>query len=314
LTSTGRKTSGTPTVECSDIASYGSLALDGSLPVQAVSEVGEHLRSCRKCTNYLDQLAKTRALLGVRSDARPVPVTVVEHRQQASSGAVDTAESALARSQEYLLTLARAADPAHADDLVQDTWDHFLSESPSALPERKRLAAYLVGHVREHLRDEEADAQAWADDLVRHHPHNRADLAETDLPADPASHEDWRALADLDALDPDADRAELYLPDLYGDGPDKGEWIVPPTAWPSVSRLLGPDDEAQTAELYSIVDSALDELPAKLGDLVYLVDIEGHSLATASSLLDRAITELPLDLAQARNHVRGRVNEYLNFH
>ena len=75
--------------------------------------------------------------------------------------------------------------------------------------------------------------------------------------------------------------------------------------------MLRPDEEAQTSELYSVVDSALDELPAPLADVLYLVDIEGHSLPTASSLLGRDTASLQRDLAQARNHVRGRVNTYV---
>jgi DNA-directed RNA polymerase specialized sigma24 family protein len=300
-------------VNCSDVASYGSLALDGSLPVRAALEIGQHLGTCGDCTNYIDQIAKTRALLGIRGDARPAPKPAAQQRQQATNHGSEPGYSplVLAQNQAYLMTLARAADAAHADDLVQDTWDHFLSASPLTIPDRAELAAYLIQHAHDHVRDEEADAQTWGDDLVRHHPHNPADLAETDLPADPGSHEDWRTLADLDALDPDADRAELYFPDLYGDGPDKGEWSIPPTAWPSVSRMLRPDEETRTAELYSIVDSALDELPGALGDVVYLVDIEGHSLSTASSLLGRDIPDLQRDLVQARNHVRGRVDGYL---
>lgn len=313
LTSMKRTTPERNMADCSDVASYGSLALDGSLPLQAALEIGQHLGICRDCTNYIDQIAKTRALLGLRPDGRPAPRPDAHPRQPATNHGSEPGYSplALAENQAYLMTLARATDPAHADDLVQDTWDHFLSATPLTIPDRQELAAYLIQHAHDHVRDEEADAQTWADNLVRHHPHNPADLAETDLPADPGSYEDWRTLADLDVLDPDADRAELYFPDLYGDGPDKGKWSTPPTAWPSVSRMLRPDEETETAELYAIVDSALDELPATLGDVVYLVDIEGHPLSTATSLLGRNIPDLQRDLVQARNHVRGRVNGYL---
>lgn len=313
LASTNRTTPERTVVECSDVASYGSLALDGSLPVQAALEIGHHLSTCGDCTNYIDQMAKTRALLGIRAAARPAPDLAAEPQQRATKQGHEPSYSslALAQDQAYLITLARATDPAHADDLVQETWDNFLSASPSTIPDRRELAAFLIQRAHDHVREEEADAQTWADDLLRHHPHNPADLVETDLPADAGAHEDWRTLADLDALDPDADQAELYFPDLYGDGPDTGEWSVPPTAWPSVSRMLGPDEEAHTAELYSIVDSALDELPGALADVVYLVDIEGHSLPTAESLLGRPIPDLQRDLVQARNHVRGHVNAYL---
>lgn len=294
---------------CSDVASYGSLALDGSLPLRAAVEISKHLRICADCTNYVDQVAKTRAFLGLRADAPPARKTHTQQQQHAT--VTEPAPLDLAQTHSLLMTLARATDPAHAEDLVQETWDHFFSASPLAVPDRGTLAAYLIQHAHDHVHQEQADAQTWADDLIRHHRHNPADLAETDLPADPGGHEDWRTLADLDALDPDADQAELYFPDLYGDGPDKGEWSAPPTAWPSVTRMLSPDEEAETSELYSVVDSALDELPAPLADVVYLVDIEGHSLLTASSLLGRAIPNLERDLAQARNHVRSRVNAFV---
>lgn len=298
---------------CSDVASYGGLALDGSLPVRAAFEIGKHLRICADCTNYVDQVAKTRALLGLRADAPAARKNLTQGHQQANDpgGKPDLSPLALARTQDYLMTLGRATDPAHADDLVQDTWDHFLGGSSTVVPDRATLAAYLIQHAQDHVGQAQPDRQAWADDLVRHHPHNPSDLAETDLPADPGGHDDWRALADLDALDPDADQAELYLPDLYGDGPDQAGWSTPPAAWPSVTRMLRPDEEVQTSELYSVVDSALDELPAPLADVLYLVDIEGHSLPTASSLLDRDSASLQRDLAQARDHVRSRVNAYL---
>ncbi len=210
------------------------------------------------------------------------------------------------------MRLARAADPAHADDLVQETWDHFLSKQPSTVPTREDLTQYLIGRLGHHERDEDAASSVWADSLLAHHPHNAADLAESDLPPDPASYESLRSLADLDVLDADADTAELYFPDLYNDGPDKGDWVSPPIAWPSIARVLGPDDELETAELYSVVDEALDRLPDGLGDVLYLVDIEGHSLETASRLLGRRTWDLQRDLSQARHHVRGRVDDYLS--
>jgi DNA-directed RNA polymerase specialized sigma24 family protein len=313
LASKNKMTSAETAANCSDVASYGGLALDGSLPVRGAFEIGKHLRSCAHCTNYVDQVAKTRALLGLRADAPAARKTHTERHQQASDpgGKPGLSPAVLAQTQDYLMTLGRATDPAHADDLVQDTWDHFLGGSSTAVPDRARLAAYLIQHAQDHLGQEQTDRQAWADDLVRHHPHNHADLAETDLPAEPGGHGDWRTLADFDALDPDADQAELYLPDLYGDGPDQVGWSTPPARWPSVTRMLRPDEEVQTSELYSVVDSALDGLPAPLADVLYLVDIEGHSLGTASSLLGRDTASLQHDLAQARDHVRSRVNAYL---
>ena len=210
------------------------------------------------------------------------------------------------------MALAQRADSAHADDLVQETWDHFLSASQGSVPTREELTGYLLSHLRTHQRDEEEVTDLWADSLLQHHPHNPADLAESDLPADPAAFDSLRSLADLDALDPDSDQAELLFPDLYDDGPDKGEWVSPPIAWPSVTRILGPEDESETEELYSVLDAALDELPDALCDLVYLVDVEGNSQQMAGALLHREPSEFQLDLARARNHIRGRMNDYLH--
>jgi DNA-directed RNA polymerase specialized sigma24 family protein len=304
-------------LRCSDVAWYGSLALDGSLSVQGAAEVGEHLVSCDACANYVDQVAKTIALVGLRGHSNP-PGNLsgcdgVNHGDDVAGERAEEGrdpDAALAWAQSHLISLARAIDPSHAEELVQSAWDDFLSGSRTSLRDRDRLASLLVRRAREHVRDDDALDQARAADLVRHHPHNAADLAETELP-DPGSHEDWRVLADLDALDPDGDRAELYLPDLYGDGPDKGEWSAPPSAWPAVTRILSPEAEAETAELYSILDAALDELAGGAADAVYLVDIEGHSLESASSLLGRSTSDLQRDLVRARDHVRRRLNSYL---
>lgn len=284
------------------------MALDGSLPFHMTTELASHVRTCRDCATYLDQMAATSALLGSRAGVRSATAARVSR----AHGESNEGPAALARTQQVLMRLALAADPAHADDLVQETWDHFLSDQPTTLPAREDLTRYLLRQLDGHARDEDAEAAVRANSLLAHHPHNAADLAETELPSDPASYDSLRTLADLDALDPDADTAELYFPDLYNDGPDKGDWVSPPTAWPSLTRILGPDDELETAELYSVVDEALDLLPAGLGDALYLVDMEGHSVEAASSLLGRGIPDLRRDLTQARNHLRGRVNEYLS--
>lgn len=297
----------TPVVNCSTTVAHGSLALDGSLRRDDVRRLARHAESCDGCATYLGQLATTAGVLASRS-AATMSLAV-------SAAAKDTApvepETAIYQSHRALLAMARAADPSHADDLVQDTWDHFLSAPGAATPDREQLTEYLLGLIHRHAVDHEVADDAWATSLVEHHPHNPADLAETDLPADPASFADLRVLADLDGLDADADQAELLFPELYGDRPEVSEWTSPPVAWPSLSRILGPEDEAETSELYSVVDAALEELPPRLADAVYVVDIEGHSIQTASALLGRDIEELQRDLVVARNHLRGRVGTYL---
>ncbi|MGY2700710.1 DNA-directed RNA polymerase specialized sigma24 family protein [Nocardioides sp. HB32] len=304
MTSVEKTTQERQAVRCDDVARYGGSALDGSLPLRGAAEIGEHLVSCDACTNYIDQVAKTVALVALRGHAND------GHEGVGDRGEDPGSDAELARTQSCLMSLARAIDPSHADELVQGAWDHLLTDQPSTARDRGQLVSFLLRRAREHVRADDARDQAWAADLVRHHPHNAADLAETEHP-DPGSHEDWRALADLDVLDPDGDRAELYLPDLYGDGPDQGEWSAPPSAWPSVTNILGPEAEAETAELYSVLDAALDELTGAAADAVYLVDIEGHSLETASSLLGRSIGDLQRDLLESRDQVRRRISSYL---
>ncbi|HET6743536.1 MAG TPA: hypothetical protein VFH76_31570 [Kribbella sp.] len=282
--------------------------MDGYLPREDIVDVAQHLQDCDSCATYVAQLAATSAVLGARlrtrktgSEAAVAEGQVAPH--EARSQTFD-------QSQRILAALARAADPEHADDLVQETWDHFLSAKPKQVPARDELVGYLMQRIGDHHQEEDLTAGAWADGLLAHHAHNAADLAESDLPPDPGGYGSLEELADLDALDTDADRAELLFPDLYSDGPDKAGWTSPPSAWPSVTRFLGPDAEVETSELYAVVDAALDELPQDVGDVVYLVDIEGHSLQTAGGLLGRETALLQRDLARGRRHVRARVNGY----
>lgn len=295
--------------DCRNVARHGSLALDGYLPPQDVLEVAQHLQRCRDCAAHIGQLATPAAVLGVRTATQETESAVAEADRRESTGTDHS--SAFGRSQRILAALARSADPEHAEDLVQETWEHFLSAAPEDVPGRDKLVTYLLQRIADHQQQDDVDAGAWADSLARHHAHNASDLAESDLPPDPGGYGSLRELAELDALDPDADRAELLLPDLYSDGPDRREWPSPPSAWPSITRLLGPEAEVETSELYAVVDAALDELPQDLGDALYLVDIEGHSLQTAGGLLDREPAQLQRDLARARLHVRAYVNGYL---
>ncbi|SFD00662.1 hypothetical protein SAMN04487968_12019 [Nocardioides terrae] len=281
--------------------------IDGSLAAEDVRGLARHARSCDGCATYLGQLATTAAVLASRGTVTmSLAVTAA-----AKNAAPIESDAAIHQSHRALTAIARAADPSHADDLVQETWDHFLNARGAATPTREQLTEHLLGLIHGQVEDHEVARDAWATSLIDHHPHDPADLAETDLPADPASFADLRALADRDALDADGDQAELLFPELYGDRPDVSEWASPPVAWPTLSRILSPEDEAETSELYSVVDEALEELSAGMADAVYVVDIEGHSLPTASGLLGRDIGDLQRDLRVARNHLRGRVDAYL---
>jgi DNA-directed RNA polymerase specialized sigma24 family protein len=210
-----------------------------------------------------------------------------------------------------LMSLARQLDPAHADDLVQDTWAHFLAAEPTWTPRREDLTAYLLLHGADHRQADEANQGQFVDGVLEHHVHSPTAAADGDLPAGFEAYGSLRELADLDALDVDADSAELLLPELYSDGDDRGTWISPPTAWPHATQFLGPADDVQTQELYAVVDAALDELPPAVGNVLYLIDVEGLSLPGAAAVVGRDLKVLQQDLARGRIHVRGRVDAYL---
>lgn len=292
-------------MSCGTVAKYAGLASSGFLPAVDLREVSQHLRGCPECATHLSQTATTSALIGVRlkdaspSAARPVDAAHDHHDTVADAHTV-------------LMGLARQLDPAHADDLVQDTWDHFLGTAPTWTPRREELTAYLLQHAADHRTGDEDSQGQWADSVLAHHAHSPSEAVDGDLPAGFEAYGSLRELADLDALDADADSAELLLPELYSDGDDRGTWVSPPTAWPHATQLLGPADDVQTQELYAVVDAALGELPPDVGDVLFLIDVEGLSLRDAAGAVHRDPTQLQRQLARGRNHVRGRVDAYLN--
>jgi DNA-directed RNA polymerase specialized sigma24 family protein len=213
--------------------------------------------------------------------------------------------------QKFLAQLARAADPAHADDLVQETWDYFLSQLRTRTPRREELAAHLLRQAARHVTDDEDTREEWADSILAHHAHSSSEPIEGDLPAGFEVNGSLCDLAELQMLDADADPAELLLPELYSEGSDVGSWVSPPRAWPALTRFLGPEAELETEELYGVVDSALDDLPRQVADVVDLVDIQGQELLSAALVLGREVPDVQRDLARGRNVVRARVGAYL---
>lgn len=295
---------------CRDIATFGVVALDDVLPPEVAGDLADHLRECRACSAYLAQSASTSGIVAMRHSASEEVGRVTD------ADAADTADQrGTARTQRLLLALARAADPLHADDLVQDTWQHLLEVSPDTVPTRTELSDHLLDHLRRHRHDDEALEAEWADVLLRTYRHHPTAMGEadsrlissrmTDNSRGPEAHE-W--------LEPDADHADLFHPEFYDDGPDADTWINPPTAWPTITRILSPDAELETADLYRAVDSALEELPPSVGDAVYLVDLQGHSIETASFLLGANREDARAALSIGRNHLRGRIDNYLSSH
>jgi len=290
-------------VDCAKVARYAPLATSGALPSHDLRAVARHVQGCPDCAALLSQAATVSALIGQRLES-PTPsldpvVAAIPDRDS------------VADAQAALTSLAHELDPAHADDLVQDTWDHFLDEEPGRTPRREDLTAYLLLHAGGHRDTDEGNESEYVDTVLTHHAHPAAEAADRDLPAGFEAYGSLRELADLDALDPDADSAELLLPELYSDGDDRGSWFSPPTAWPHATQFLGPADDVQTQELYTVVDAALDELPSAVADVVYLVDVEGLSLHDAATTLDEDTREIQRALARGRHHVRGRVDAYV---
>lgn len=288
-------------ITCRQTASIGVVALDGELPAGVAHELADHVRECRECSAYLTQVATTAAVAAMR------------HNDADSAGGAGEDPDDLGdsmRTHQLLTALATAADPAHADDLVQDTWQHLLEAAPGTTPTRKELSDHLLRHIRKHGHDDEADDSAWADALSHPHRHKPSDADGAASPADASGVSNYRAAADADSLDIDADRAELFFPEFYDDGPDADSWISPPSAWPSVTRILGPDAELQTTELYGVVDNALSEVPNQVGDALYLADLEGHAPEAVAALLGIERDVVLNHLGVGRNHLRGRIDEY----
>jgi DNA-directed RNA polymerase specialized sigma24 family protein len=291
-------------VSCAKIARYAGVATSGFLPAEDLRAVARHALGCPDCAERLSQTTTASALIGLRPKS-PSPSLGPVLAAMQNRDRVGDAQAAL-------MSLARQLDPAHADDLVQGAWDHFLRKEPGRTPRREDLTAYLLLHAGVHRDADEANDGTFVDSVLARHVHSSTDPADADLPAGVEAYGSLRELADLDALDPDADAAELLLPELYSDGNDLGSWVSPPTAWPHATQFLDPAEDVQTQELDTVVDTALDELPPAVANVVYLVDVEGLSLHDAAATLGKDLKELKRALARGRDHVRGRVDSYVN--
>jgi DNA-directed RNA polymerase specialized sigma24 family protein len=193
---------------------------------------------------------------------------------QALAADTDDAQSAdLVRHLPQLYSLAVALDPTTADDLVQETISRALTD-PTADTTDAALAATLTGLAR------------------------RRQPALESPPTPP--------LGD----DPDADEPELFYPAFYSDAPDPGGWIDPPVAWGD-PRILQPDDDVLTTELFGVVDGTLGELDPNDRGLLTLVDIDGVPFSQAAMVLDLAPSHARKRLARARFAVRAALDQYV---
>lgn len=266
---------------CSRIVSIASDYLDGVLNPEERAEVDAHLEGCDACPQHLAQLQTTIKILAERPDVVvPDELRHVLAETSATKSLADVAAQAAMDHTGYLLRLARAFRPESPQDAIQSTWLRALNEGPEAFT-RERLTQLLL--VQE---DGDPEARSW-------------------------NAHDGGADGTVEQLDADADEAELFYPAFYGEGPDAGAWIDQPNAWPGHNRILGPETDLTTTELYGVVDDALGDLSPLQATAVSLVDFEGVSSERAATTLGVEVVDLRRALNAGRNHVRGSLDGYL---
>ena len=269
------------TMTCSRIVSIASDYLDGVLHPEERAEVDAHLEGCDACPQHLAQLRTTIKILAERPDVVvPDEIRRVLAETSANESLADVAAQAAADHTGHLLRLARAFRPEAPQDAIQSTWLRALNEGPEAFT-RERLTQLLLVQG-----DGDPEVRSWND-------------------------HDGGADATVEQLDADADEAELFYPAFYGEGPDAGAWIDQPNAWPDQNRILGPETDLTTTELYGVVDDALGDLSPLQATAVSLVDFEGVSSERAATTLGVEVVDLRRALNAARNHLRGSLDGYL---
>lgn len=204
--------------------------------------------------------------------SRPGP-DVPDVLQELIADTDDERGANLVRHLPQLYSLAIALDPNTAEDLVQETVSRALAD-PTVSTSDAALSATLTGIA-----------------------YQRQPSLES--PTTPP-------LGD----DPDADEPEVFYPAFYSDAPDPGGWIDPPVAWGD-SRVLRPEADVLTTELFSATDAALSELDPIDRSLLTLVDIEGVPFGQATLTLDLDGTGARKRLARARFSVRAALDQYI---
>ena len=271
---------------CSDVVRFGGdLAL---APEHEQKMLATHLVSCQDCARYVSQIATTRDLLA-RLPTQDGSESERSDGSASSAGEASTTDIAALRS--ALLARAGLLDPSNAEDLAQRSLEVGIAlrrrdSRPRGIAELTQIMHTL------------SDAQARVDGRT--------------TPAVDATAA-VRARADSrEDLDSDADEAELFYPDLYPGDDELDGWVNSPSEWRGGAQILGPEDVNETGEVYDVLDGALGELPEPLGELLALVDVQGYTLAGSAQALGLDELSGGAALARARNHVRGRLDEYLS--
>ncbi|MEU8276395.1 RNA polymerase sigma factor [Microbispora bryophytorum] len=271
---------------CSDVVRFGGDL--GLAPEHLQSSLTAHLADCPDCASYVSQIATTRELLGRRSGAGGVQNDLADDAMPVAEESPATDAGALRSA---LLARAELLDPANAEDLAQRSLEVGLALQRRDSRLRGIAELTKIMHAL-------SDAQVRLDG-------RSTPAVEVDAAA--------RARADsLDDLNSDADEPELFYPDLYP-GEDRIDgWVGSPNQWPDSAEILGPEEADETEEVYDLLDKALGELPEPFGELLALVDLQGYALADSAQALGLDELSATAALARARNHVRGRLDEYLH--
>jgi RNA polymerase sigma-70 factor, ECF subfamily len=88
--------------------------------------------------------------------------------------------------------------------------------------------------------------------------------------------------------------------------PAAGAWASPPRGWDGLpeATLLG-------AETRSVIDAAIEQLPAMQREVIRLRDVEGFSSGEVRALLELSETNQRVLLHRARSKVRAALERYL---
>jgi DNA-directed RNA polymerase specialized sigma24 family protein len=271
---------------CSDVVRFGGDL--GLTPEHLQDSLAAHLANCPDCASYVSQIATTRELLGRHSGPGGVQSEPADDAMPVAGESSVTGAEAL---RSVLLTRAELLDPANAEDLAQRSLEVGLALQRRDSRPRGIVELTKIMHTL-------SDAQRRLDGRT---------TPAVDVTAAA------RARADsLEDLNSDADEPELFYPDLYP-GEDRIDgWVDSPNQWRSGAQILGPEEVDETGEVYDLLDKALGELPEPLGELLALVDLQGYALAGSAQALGLDELSATAALARARNHVRGRLDEYLH--
>lgn len=287
---------------CSDLVRFGG---DINLaPVQLHDDLNAHLETCIDCSTYVAQMAATRDVLGRLAQRNSKEVEALpfesdrsiqekgmlaEGNQEHLSAFGDESDAAQLRSD--LLSRAELVDPENAQDLV-----HRALEVGYALQQRDARVRNSTELMRIIFSLAEAQQRFESETVTA-----------TDLTA--ATYVVNDSLAELDT---DADFPELFYPELYPIEDELNGWVDSPRPWQSNVLILEPDQTEELNEVEAVLNAALEELPEPLGELLNLVDLNGETVRESGLALGLDVPSATSALSRARNHVRGRLDTYIN--